>query len=1002
MPNSIKKLDELSQSRSAVEATIRDIEKRVSELVAAGDNLGAEKLLNEAQPLVQLFDEANANIQIETSALKSKVADGTILTDDLAQIDATLPTTSDQIQAKYQKAASYMLGGEVDLASGLGARVRKNLAFIQPENKAQYLIEKEGFAPENVVTEKIGGSPVTFVKDDQGKWTPIDEFGVTGKDFIDAVGEVIPLTGSLLAGAGGGALTRTPTGMATASAAGYTFFGAGQDQVARNILGVGDNFINAIPRRATEAAVGMPIDYLTLKMGRPITKGIATAQKGEMTKRAKMFQEAEADLENFGIKTNLARIASGSVEKQNRLIKAGQNLPNWKLGRDIVAGTQRLERIKDNVIGAGELPTTLYQDTLKLFKLDRDNLIRQIDISNESLAKQLKSSIDNEVYQLSSGTKPLNQIELGDYVYESARLAKANAEKAKNDFYTPFYDEANQLVSVDPLRLADHLSETFNQRVGRPAEVQRVISELRQRPANANKIKMLEKELEKPDLPDNVAYKIQTEIKRLENLAGPINASQLDDYYRTIRDLAPSGPIAGSGANTLKQVSASVSQQAKAFRDDVYRQAGIYDKWLAATKAYDDFMTYTGNTNTLPSLLESIGGTQTRKMSGAEMSDLILKSPENVREVLTAIGRDDPGNLGQFTLRLQQEYLKKIGLDGNKIGALSKFDFDEDVVKELFAANQGRLSGEKVVFRMRGLQQLVEAQKLDPSKITMRDIEALQGTLSDNSVKQTQATIAERIAKETELEKQAQQVLIKDALNGHIESLSQGVFPKAMFEADPSVIPKILSKFTPSDQSALRKDYAEYLFALYKGYPDATSGRYMLWNGEKLLDDIRLKPRIRQNMEAILGKDDTKQILAASRLMEATRTRPFSDGVEVTGVVTQDPKKGVAARLFAPVQTIFSMVGDRAVAAMYRSGDLMPMLKRMGQKELTPEQYDKEMSKAAGLLLTSNGIQALLETGKYDPEWSYRLGRTVGALGKEALQFKETYGFEEKPQLQNR
>jgi len=85
MPNSLKKLDELSQSRSAVEATMRDVEKRVSELVAAGDNLGAEKLLNESQPLIQLFDEANANIQIETSALRSKVADGTILTDDLAQ-----------------------------------------------------------------------------------------------------------------------------------------------------------------------------------------------------------------------------------------------------------------------------------------------------------------------------------------------------------------------------------------------------------------------------------------------------------------------------------------------------------------------------------------------------------------------------------------------------------------------------------------------------------------------------------------------------------------------------------------------------------------------------------------------------------------------------------------------------------------------------------------------------------------------------------------------------
>jgi hypothetical protein len=999
MPNSLKKLDELSQSRSAVEATIRDVEKRVSELVAAGDNLGAEKLLNESQPLVQLFDEANASIQIETSALRSKVADGTILTDDLDQIGATLPTTSDQIESKYQKATSYMLGGEVDLSSGLGARVRKNLAFILPENKTQYLVEKEGFAPENVVTEKVGGSPVTFVRDDQGKWTPIDEFGVTGKDFIDAVGEIVPTVGSLLTGAGGGALTRTPAGTAITSAAGYTFFGAAQDQIARNILGVGDNFINSIPRRATQAAAGIPIEYATMKLGGPIMRGVATARKGEMTKRAKMFEEAEADLAAAGYQTSLARIASGSVQRQERLLKAGQNLNSWKIGRDLISGAQRLQRVMDDTIGPNELPQSLYEDTIKLFRIDRDNLVRQVAISDENIAKQLRSSVDKDVYRLTSGTQPLNSVQFGDYVNESVNFAKRNAEEAKNQFFNPFYAKNNSLVNVDSLEFADHLAKTFNERVGRPPEVRKIIEDLRQRPRNLKELQRIEGYLAKnPNLPETTAYNLQNRANDLRSISGNINASQLDDYYRTIRQLAPSGPIAGSGAGTLKEISASVSKAAKLFRDDVYRQAGIYDEWLAATNSHDNFMAYTANTNTLPSILETIGGTQKRKMSGQEISSLIFRSPENLNEVLTAVSKDDPTNFGRFTMRLQQEYLNKIGLNGNKIGGLNKFEFNDEIVQTLFGGGN-ELRGNMMITKLRGLQDLIKTRNLDPSKITYDDIRGLQGTLSESSVKEMQNTIASRIAKQDELDKQVSSILLKDAMNGHIESLSQGVFPKAIFEADPSIVKKALSKFGPQDQSNLRKDYAEYLFSLYRGEPDATIGRYMLWNGQKLLDDIRLKPRIRQNMEAVLGEDQTKTILAASRQMEAVRTRPFRDGVEITGVVTQDPKKGVAARLFAPVQSVLSAIGDRTAGAMYRSGDLMPFLRKIGQKELTPEQYDAEISKAAMLLFTSNGMQAYLETGKYDPEWSYRLGRSVGALGKESLQFKEKYGFENKPQL---
>jgi hypothetical protein len=484
-------------------------------------------------------------------------------------------------------------------------------------------------------------------------------------------------------------------------------------------------------------------------------------------------------------------------------------------------------------------------------------------------------------------------------------------------------------------------------------------------------------------------------------LSGNLNASQLDDVYRGIRDAAPTGPVAGSGAGTLKEASASVAAAAKEFRDDVYRKAGIYDEWLAASKSFDDFMTYSKNTNTLPSLLESIGGTQRRKMSGAEMSSLIFKSPENLQEVLTAVQRDTPEQFPVFKARLQDEYLNRIGLNGNKVGSVNKFDFDEDIVIRLFSEGSDR-RGKMMISKLRDLQEVVAARNLDPSKITNQDITNLSRTLSEDSVRELQQGIAARIAAEDALESQVSNVLLKDALNGHIESISQGAFPKALFNAEPDVVRKILAKFPAKDQKTLRNDYVEYLFSLYKGEPDATIGRLMLWNGQKLLDDIKVNPRIRKNMEIVLGESDTKGILSASRLVEAVRTTPYREGVEVTGVITQDKNKGITARLFAPFQYVASWFGDRGVAALYRAGELSPILRNLGRKELTPEQYDQVVAKGVrNLLFTSQGIQALLETGKYDPEWSYTLGRTVGALSKESLEFKKKYGFEDKPELSN-
>lgn len=170
-----------------------------------------------------------------------------------------------------------------------------------------------------------------------------------------------------------------------------------------------------------------------------------------------------------------------------------------------------------------------------------------------------------------------------------------------------------------------------------------------------------------------------------------------------------------------------------------------------------------------------------------------------------------------------------------------------------------------------------------------------------------------------------------------------------------------------------------------------------MFDGQRLIEDARRNPRIRANIETVIGKRDSDLLFNVAKLTEATRTAPTGQGFRLTGVVTKGQETAIKARAFAPIQAIVSSLGDMTSAALYRSGDFFPLMRTLGQKELTEEQYNAAMGKALNrLLLTSQGIQALTETGKYEPEWAHRLGQTVGWMAKE-VEFGKEFGIRPKP-----
>jgi NAD(P)H-dependent FMN reductase len=121
-------------------------------------------------------------------------------------------------------------------------------------------------------------------------------------------------------------------------------------------------------------------------------------------------------------------------------------------------------------------------------------------------------------------------------------------------------------------------------------------------------------------------------------------------------------------------------------------------------------------------------------------------------------------------------------------------------------------------------------------------------------------------------------------------------------------------------------------------------------------------------------------------------TVPF-EGKVAGAVINEGGVKG-----YINPMTYIRPFKDRFAAAAYRVQNGKPFkkyLKDIGRKELTPEQMEQYTQGIVnGVLATSQGIQALTQTGKYDPEWSAELGKIMGTIPKETLEYREQFGVE--------
>ena len=959
------------------------------------DPFGAEKKRVEGVGLIQGIGEVDQKIQEYQDKVFSELETGDILTRNIREVGGNVPTDSRQITSVLSNALSIAFDEPVDLTTGVDAKTRGDVAFARDQDK-EIRLKENGYEP--VRTVNVLGSPVRIVRDQSGKLLAADEIGFSFKDVIDGIGQVAPITGSILGGIAGAATFRTPLGASTLSATGYTAAASAQDAIYRSLTNTGPGFLDAIPERATEAAIGFGVEYPLTKAMAPIGTAIVRSKKGVQPERQALLEKDEAFLKSRGYDINLSRIAAGGAQKQEKRLQLAMELPTYQVGKDVLYGAQRLERLKNSYLTPVQKQTALYQDTIQQLRHERDMLEGTLSLYDKDMAKLVRMQYDDEIYNLINRPQQ-DRTAAGDYLFSKLKEGEKKATALKDELYTPFYQKTEDMgLLADPIEVAKAVEGQYYSQISRNPALQSKIDDLRARPVNAKKIQKIDELLQKGGLSAEDVDALNLEKQRLQQLSGPLNMRQLDTLVQEFRDAVPDTGLVG--AAVPKRVAGKASQTIQGFRDDLYRKAGIYDEWSAITPVYQQRLGF--EEQQLGSLLrETLGRSD---LTGSQIIQKTLSDPRITQDVLRAVELADPDKAYGVALSLQQSYLEDIGLGGRLSRGVSDFDFDPEIVTRIFGFNKegqpNGIYGERMVQKLQSLKEAVKKADVDPSRITQADLVALEGTLSQNSIDDLNAAIIQRLKEQKKLDDFKSSSLMDAASKGHREVITAGEFPEVMWRSNPEAVKKMLGKFGPKDQAMLRADYIEHFFGRYPAKESSSWGNTTLWDGKKFLDDIRKKPSIESNLRAVVGDEFADDIIAASNVMQVIK-RPSTVGNRTYGggVVSPSGYQG-----FLSLGLIINPVKNRIAGAAYRvqNGKLLKdYLKTFRNKELTPEQAERTTNVVmGGLISSSQGIQALTQSGKYDPQWSTALGQLFGTIPQEKLEYRQKFGTQTEPEIE--
>ena len=863
--------------------------------------------------------------------------------------------------SKYMARSMGLKDSEVDVTQGMGTYGRFKLSF-QPTEKDKVKHLEDTYGRENIRATEVGGKMKLLYRDEQetgGQFRAVDEEGVSLADFFgDTAGTALPIAGAVGAAvATGGASIPL---LAGASALGGLAAGVGQDTAVRAASGEDLQLGESLKRRGIEAAIGVPIDLVTGVGGKLLTQSLS---KRAVDKTTGSVLKAIDDV-NLKYSNDVGQIEAttameiGEQSAKEESVRAGfggaphKQLENIRIRsaqiRDVMRGKQAPKDIESAFAG--------YVDDVN----EQLNIMRA---SKDKAVVDMADIIDQKIANNAGRLKPktaAGQTQRGDSIQGAIQDAVARKEGGKVVGGVEFergklYDAAYGATEGAQVSLPS-LEATIQSSLkdmNLPTDMAGDVIELLGERVGKNSAQVVD------------------DLTRMHGNGSALTVQQVDDY---LQQIAKDAKLNKTGALTVTERHArTLHANVKALRDKVIDEQAPAARPLF--KSADDHF----KQKVLPARELDVDKILSTEASGAyshqgeQVIDAALNSTRAVKQILKVTGNDSA-----VKKTLRDAYLERISANPQSLS------WDDDIVTALWGSGK--------VKSLQKAQAILKGRKLAMSSKTEAAFNKVMGAMDDTSRNRAIKELDKAHKADAELEKALKKKLIRAVREDKVEinSKNAGEFVDTMNNSSPAEIKAFYEAVEKGRggveaKEAFQQASFDRLQSLTKGSSPQRAGKHSeaLWTPE--LMDAQLKGASRDRWEALLGKDQVKDLMDLNTII-----RSASEPKVAAGEIGARTGGSVGQGGFTPYVLVSGSIPKwawrKVLNVAYGSKMLKPLVKALDPENVT---FDDALFKKImpAMMATQRGAKALGDEMDADPEFeSWMENRMAGGESPQASQ----------------
>tara|TARA_S200002703_G_scaffold56689_1_gene49379 strand:+ start:1014 stop:3959 length:2946 start_codon:yes stop_codon:yes gene_type:complete len=872
---------------------------------------------------------------------------------------------------------------QFDYTKGLPVKLRSLISFIGNKSD-QVAILRQEYGMDNVIALNLNGSQEILFKDKTGKWALTDPMTVDFFDFTtDLAAPVTPVATGIVAGLVAGAVTTptTPLGSAAAfSAAAISTeaaVSAGQEFVARKVLGYDLEPGQVLKQTGKEALLNTGVDLLTLGIGK--FGRIAVKPKGTGI----VIDEAEEALDIINKRVpHFVQKGEEAIKRQQDIASTYPNSTAANFSANV--RTELAQKAERDLTGEMSEASSerILTDGLETMTKQYDDDIAKVNNSLDSLAQE-KEALK------------------ADKVPESALNRKARTE-AKQAFQKELDNKVKNIVAKKPLlpedaglelqgRLARNYIEAENYSRSLFNESYARLQNVNTNSDRLSKIFNKRKQQAILDLEDEVVSTVApgartsagTAASKLDDLGGQsVGFKQLNEMIQLVEERTRRG-AATPGFNAAEY--RALAKDLRAERERLLKQVSNEDKRLfnAANNNFQNVV-LKYRENDIFKLLKTEKGESYAdailkaskerdftiprlKEGGTAMLKAALSSPKAAQDFLRLTG-----NSLEARRLLREQFLQYKGLVAGQPIPKSALKFSPDelsMVKALYPQS-GAAGLNRKVEVLRRLQKFSDGADDYIDGISADTFNKLVNETVETNLKQIERVAREEILNKKRLNELNSTKLVKMMAAGDVplptnqtsmETFMDGIMKSSTKNAD---VDKLMTRMAEESPELLESFRTALYYHLTKragrGADTAQVDKlgYQIWDTnkmQKLLDDN--KDKIRK----IIGDEKFKQLDATNKGIKRFSVRKSGEAPGRESIAGSTS----GFKLF--LSNVGGAVKDRYTASMLAIDIMSPI--KFG-KMVTPDQYNKFMTAFTnGLLVTNRGFRAMLDNADADPEF---------------------------------